>query len=357
MELAFFGFSYLLLFISIINYFTIRIPADSRNVTESITVLLPVRNEELNIERCIQGLKAQVNVPGLQVLIINDQSEDKTAELARRAVDGDSRFSIIDSNGPQPGWLGKVSALQRGYESAHSDFIITLDADVALNPDAVASAVNQLKDLQLDFVSPYPRQIALTFAEKMVQPLLHWSWMTTVILRLAEKVPHTSTAVANGQFLVVHKSALDSVGGFTSVQKEILDDIEMARSLITAGFRGVVTEGSSLASTRMYQNFDEIRAGYGKSLHKAFGGLFGSLIAVFFIFITGILPVIFILMGSPLGWLVYSSIVFTRMLSDTRAQSDPFFAILHPLSSLILIYLIAFSWKKRGSIQWKGRTV
>ncbi len=357
MELAFFGFSYLLLLISIFNFFSIRIPRNTEPVTQSVTVLLPVRDEERNIEDCIRGLKSQVNVPLLRFIIIDDQSIDNTAELARRATKEDSRFSIINSHGPRPGWLGKVSALQRGFDAAESDYIITLDADVRLQPSAISLAVNQLEDLTLDFISPYPRQESGSLIEKLIQPLLHWSWMATVILRLAEKVPHRSTAVANGQFFVVRKSALDSIDGFTSVQSKILDDIEIARSLIAAGHHGVVTEGSAIAQTRMYRNFNEIKQGYGKSLHKAFGGVLGGAIAIAFIFITGVLPVILIFLGSPLGWFVYLTIVSTRALSAIRAKSTPIYAFLHPVSSLILIYLIIYSWNKRGVIQWKGRTV
>ena len=126
--------------------------------------------------------------------------------------------------------------------------------------------------------------------------------MATVILRLAEKYPRRSTAVANGQFFVVRSSALKKINGFASVSNHILDDIELARSLIAAGFKGVVTEGSSIASTRMYGSFDEIRQGYGKSLWKAFGGRIGAVIAVAFIFVTGILPVILIFNGYLTGW-------------------------------------------------------
>ncbi len=357
MELAFFGFSYLLLMISVFNYFTIRTPNDSREISETISVLLPVRNEEKNIAQCIEALKNQISIPHVRFIVIDDQSTDRTPEILALAIAGDSRFTVIHSSGPRVGWFGKVSALQTGYLESNSDFLITLDADVRLKSTAIVSAVNLLKDSGLDFISPYPQQIAKSFSEKLIQPLLHWSWMTTVILRVAEKKPSASTAVANGQFFVSRKPALDSISGFTSVQKKILDDIEIARSLISSGFRGAVVEGSELAQTRMYENFGEIRDGYGKSLHKAFGGIFGSLVAVTFIFLTGVLPLIYIALGSPLGWLLYSSIVFTRLLSDSKSKSDSFYALLHPISSLILIYLIAYSWMNRGKIQWKGRTV
>lgn len=357
MELVYFGFIYLLLFISIFNFFSIRIPANNLPIADSITVLLPVRNEEKNIEQCICGLKSQIGVNQLRIVIINDQSTDKTADLAAKAIEDDPRFSIMNTSGPRNGWLGKVSALQSGYEASESDLIMTLDADVHVEPTAIAASVNLLMDLNLHFISPYPQQVALTFAEKLVQPLLHWSWMTTVVLRLAEKVPHTSTAIANGQFFIVQKKALEKVGGFSSVSNKILDDIEIARSLVKAGYRGTVVEGSEIAQTRMYQNFSEIKMGYGKSLHKAFGGFVGAIVAVCFIFLTGVFPLLLAGFGSSLGWILYFAIVMTRLLSDTKSKSDSLYALLHPLSALILIYLMIHSWVNRGSIQWKGRTV
>jgi len=357
MELVFFGFSYLLLFISIVNYFLIRTPSNTSQVEESVVVLLPVRDEEKFIARCIASLKNQVNIPNLTVMIINDHSSDQTEKIALQELAGDNRFCLIDSPEPTAGWLGKVSALQHGFENSKSQFVITVDADVILQPTALVTSINLLKDLRLDFTSPYPKQIAQTFSEKLVQPLLHWSWMTTIILRLAEKFPQRSTAVANGQFFAARRQSLSAVQGFTSVQSKILDDVEIARSLISAGFRGVVCEGSTIAETRMYENFSEIKQGYGKSLHRAFGGIIGTLVAISFIFITGIFPVILIALGSPLGWLVYACIVFTRLMSDARGQSDSMYSLLHPISCAILIYLIIYSWSNRGKIQWKGRTV
>jgi len=351
------GISALISAISIFNYLTIRIPKNDTPVDAAILVLAPMRNEAENIFEFVSALSSQSGLSKLSVVLINDSSTDKTLEYMREAIKHDSRFSIMDSPVLQSGWLGKVSALHSGYLSAQAEYIVTLDADVRLQPNALLRSINQLDDLNLDFVSPYPRQIAKTFSEKLVQPLLHWSWMSTVILRLAEKSPRKSTAVGNGQFFVVRKSALDTVGGFASVSNQILDDIELARSLIAAGFNGVVTEGSAIASTRMYSSFDEIRQGYGKSLWKAFGGVFGSVIASLFIFATGVLPIVLAVQGYLSGFLIYLLITLTREISALRSRSNPLYAFLHPLSSLLLIYLICYSWLRRGRIQWKGRTV
>lgn len=356
-ELVLLALCYLILLISLFNFFTIRIPRNTAEISQSITVLLPMRNEELNAEDCVAGLAAQSGLKNLQVIIIDDQSTDNTAEVLAKEIAGDSRFTVIRTEGPRTGWLGKVSALQTGFDRSNGEIIICIDADVRLKPNALAAGVNQINDLGLDFASPYPHQIANTFTEKLIQPLLHWSWMSTVILRLAEKTPKKSTAVANGQFFLIRAEALKAIGGFESVSHQILDDIELARSLISAGYKGSVTEGSEIAHTRMYSNFNEIREGYGKSLHKAFGGVTGALFATLFIAVTGIAPLILALTGNIIGWVAYLFIAFTRALSAIRSHSNPFYALLHPLSAALLIYLIAYSWAKRGKIQWKGRTV
>jgi cellulose synthase/poly-beta-1,6-N-acetylglucosamine synthase-like glycosyltransferase len=357
MQFALFALCYFVLLIALVNFFTIRIPRNNSQISKSVTVLLPMRNEQDNVADCVAELMAQINIHSLQVIIIDDQSTDNTAEVLAKSIGNDSRFTVIPSNGPRSGWLGKVSALQSGFELSKGEIVICLDADVRLKPDAIARAVNQLDDLALDFISPYPHQIANTFGEKLIQPLLHWSWMSTVVLRLAEKFPFKSTAVANGQFFLIRSASLSKIDGFTSVAHQILDDVELARSLIAAGFKGAVTEGSDIAHTRMYKSFNEIRMGYGKSLHKAFGGVFGALIATLFIAVTGIAPVLLALDGYFLGWIAFFCITFTRVLSAIRSRSNPLYALLHPISAALLIYLIAYSWAKRGKIQWKGRTV
>lgn len=344
-------------FIALFNVFTIRRPKDISPVAEAVTVIVPMRNEAENVRACLLSLAEQRYLEQIQFLIIDDASIDETASLIEKSIAGDQRFSVISSPELRDGWLGKVSALQSGYERAVCDYLVTIDADVRLKPQALASAINQLKKLDLDFISPYPRQISRTFIENLIQPLLHWSWMSTVILRLAEKYPARSTAIANGQFFVARKEALDEIGGFTTVSEKILDDIEIARSLIKVGFRGIVTEGSDIAHTRMYSSFSQLRSGYGKSLWKAFGGPIGSVFAVALIFFVGIYPFILALNGYLLGIILYLLTIITRQMSALSARSNPLYAFAHPLSCVVLIYLIAYSWLMRGKIQWKGRTV
>jgi glycosyltransferase involved in cell wall biosynthesis len=307
------------------------------------------------VEGLVATLAAQEG--SFHFYLLDDNSEDQTLELLQRFTQADSRFTVIKGAVLKDKWIGKTWALQQLFEEAKEEILVSIDADVRLGNDAINKAVTAMNVARLDFVSPYPRQIAQSFAERLIQPLLQWSWLTTVPLRYAESSGQKSMAVANGQFFVVRRSALASIGGYQSVKHAVIDDVFLARELVKNGSSGTVINGSEIAETRMYATWSEIKAGYGKSLNQAFGSLFGALFVVAFLIATCIAPLLLGLLGNPYGWLGFAAIVGTRVLSAIKSRGSALDSVLHPISVLALIYLIAYSYLRRGSIQWKGRTV
>ncbi len=346
-----------ILLISLINFLTIRTPEKSSQIQESISVIVPLRNEANNVGELVASLRDQENLTQVEFLLLDDNSEDETLALLHQHTSGQSNFHILTGSTLPQGWIGKTWALQQLFDKSSGEIIISVDADVRLVPDAISKSVILLKNAQLDFLSPYPKQLALSWPEKLIQPLLQWSWMSTVILRVAEKSSLASTVVANGQFFVVRRAALAQVGGYESVRNKVLDDVELARTLVKQGSHGCVANGAEIASTRMYSSWKEIQAGYGKSLHAAFGSVFGSALAITFLFLTGIAPLIAAITGSTIGWYAYAAVTLTRVMSSIKAGKNPLDALLHPISSALLMYLIIYSWLMRGQVQWKGRTL
>ena len=342
---------------TLINSQVIRIPRNGRDLAASVAVLLPVRNEAENIVELVASLKAQIGISDLKFYFLTDNSEDETAELLHDAVSSDARFVVISGSELPDGWLGKPWALEQLRTKVKSDYLVNIDADVRLEPRAICAAVNLLVDQNLDFLSPYPKQIANSFGERMIQPLLQWSWLSTVPLRIAEKSGRPSLAVANGQFFVVRSSSLVSVNGFSAVKGEVLDDLELARALLRTGARGTVVDGSHIASCHMYSSWPEVKAGYGKSLWAAFGSKFGSIVAIAFIFLTGILPLLGVMAGFTAGFYALELVIVSRIISARISGGRIIDALSHPISSALLIYLIIYSWRARGKVQWKGRTV
>ena len=347
----------LIFFISLINFLTIRNPNKITQIQESISVVVPLRNEASNVAELIDSLRAQKNLVHVEYLLLDDNSEDQTLALLHHHTSGLSNFHILTGSTLPQGWIGKTWALQQLFARASGEIIVSVDADVRLVPDAINRAVTLLKNSQLDFLSPYPKQLSFSWSEKLIQPLLQWSWMSTVILRIAEKCSISSMVVANGQFFVVRRAALAQVSGYKSVSDKVLDDVELARALVKQGSHGCVANGAEIASTRMYSSWKQIQAGYGKSLHAAFGSVFGSALAITFLFLTGIAPLIAGITGSAIGWYAYAAVTLTRVMSSIKTGKNPLAALLHPISSALLIYLIIYSWLMRGQVQWKGRTL
>ena len=350
------GINLFLFLMSVVNSLTIIRPPERGSGHLSFSLLVPCRNEEDNVFALVESLAA-LDHPLYEVIFINDNSTDNTRELLLEAIASQSRMRVIEADPLPPGWLGKPWALSQGLIQAKNDFLVTVDADVRLSPDALSKIDAVLTRTQADFLSPYPAQMALTLSERLIQPLLQWTWMTTVPLRLAMKSSSPSLAVANGQFFFIKKSALVDSGSFGSIRSSVLDDIDLARVLVRNGFHGGVCDGSSIASTRMYSNFREIRSGYGKSLSQGFGGLVGSLAIALIMIISGLIPFIFAFTGSTTAAIALLLIIASRMVSALSSRSLLIDALLHPISSILFVYLLIYSNLFRKKIMWKGRSL
>ena len=337
------------LIITVANVINMRVVGikGATSVGETVDVLIPMRNEEENVEGCLKSVLNSELLDVSKVFVLDDGSSDSTAELI-------SQFKVEKLIGTQPptGWLGKVWACHNLAQVGSGKYLVFVDADVRLHPYAIASSITKMNKFGWDFISPYPRQISGSFLEKLIQPLLHWSWLASVPLRVAEKFPNRSMTIANGQFFIVKRSAYNTSGGHAAIPDEVLDDLELARLLISKGFKGGVADGSAVASCRMYKRNSQLIDGYTKSLWKAFGGQFGTLVAIFLLYFTGISPYIGI--GAPATFIFLS-----RVLAAIKTRSNPVYAFLHPISILILLYLIVLSSirKSRGTLQWRGRAI
>ena len=345
-----------LLSMAIFNSITIIRPRSQSSQNLGFSLLVPCRNEAENATDLVTSLRA-LNHPNYEVIFIDDNSTDSTGDLLRQAIASHPSMKVISAAQLPDGWKGKPWALSQGLTHATHDYIVTIDADVRLEPHALSAMDAVLQRTGSDFLSPYPRQEAITLSERLIQPLLQWTWMTTVPLRLAMQSSRTSLAVANGQFLLVKKSALISCGGFATIKSSVLDDIDLARALIHGGFRGGVCDGSTIASTRMYSSFREIRAGYGKSMSTGFGGVFGSLALVFVMAVSGILPFIGSIAGSPIATASLLMVIASRIVSAISSRSLLIDALLHPISAFLFIYLLIYSNLFHSRITWKGRPV
>lgn len=333
-------------------------PADPPATTRRVRLVVPARDEAAEIGGCLAAVAAQRGVPRLQVVVVDDGSTDGTAAIA-----AGHDVQVATATPPGPGWLGKPNACAQGAAGAGdgdgaADVLVFLDADVRLEPHAVAAAVALLDAHHLDLVSPWPRQRAESVSERLVQPLQQWLWATTLPLRLAERAGRPSMAAANGQFLVVRREAYERAGGHGAVRGEVLEDIALLRAVKRAGGRGVVVDGSGLATTRMYDGWPALAAGYEKSLWSALGGSpLGSLAAGAALTAVWVVPP---LAGGRAGLVGYAAGVAGRAVTASRTGGRVWpDSLAHPVSVLLLDLLLVRSvrGRRRGTLRWRDRTL
>jgi hypothetical protein len=346
-----------------VNSVLLRRPADSATpIGDRVSVLLPVRDEADRIGPCLESLLAQRGVPGLEIVVLDDESSDGTAEVARRVVGADPRVRIVSGGPTLPGWLGKPYACWQlaGHADRDATVLIFLDADVRLEPDAILSTVDLMRVGRLDFVSPYPRLDASGVAERLIQPLLPWSWLTFLPLRQAERSRRPSLTAAGGQLLAMTRTMYDRCGGHQAVRSDVLEDLALARQAKRSGARGGVVDGTALASCRMYDSWPALRDGYGKSLWHAFGSGAGAAAVFTLLSVAYLAPPAAALRGSRAGQIGYLAAVAGRAISARRTGGrvcpD---ALAHPVSILLAGWLTARSilGHRRGELRWKGRFV
>ena len=349
---------------TVVNACLLRRPDDEPPPTHRrVAVLVPCRDEAPRIPHLLGDLLAQRGVPGMTVTVLDDASCDGTADAATRA--GDERVTVLRSDDePPPGWLGKPTACHRLAAGAPPDaeVLVFVDADVRLAPHAVAAAVDLLERSGLDLVCPWPRQLTGSPAERLVQPLLQWSWLTTVPLRVAERSSRPSLAAANGQFLVVRRAAYEAAGGHAAVAGEVLEDIALLRAVKRSGGRGGPAEGSTLATCRMYTGAAELRAGYAKSLWAAFGSPAGAAGVLGLLSLTYLVPALALLsrrhrLAGLAGYVagVASRVVAARATGG-RALPE---ALAHPVSVAAFAALTCGSLHgyRSATLAWKGRAL
>ncbi|MFI6265206.1 glycosyltransferase [Micromonospora sp. NPDC051006] len=347
-----------------------RPAAPVAEVTEPVAVLLPLRDEADRVAPCLRALLDQRGVPGLRVVLLDDGSTDGTAEVVRAIAGDDPRVTLLTGTAPPPGWLGKPYACWQLATRADpaATALVFVDADVVLTPHAVAAAVTELRAAGVTLLSPYPRIVAATAADRLVQPLLQWLWLTFLPLRAMERSPRPSLAAAGGQFLVLDRAGYLRAGGHAAVADRILEDIELARAVKRAGGRIALADGSRLAVCRMYDNWPQLRDGYSKSLWATFGhpGAAAAVLALLLLLYTAppLLALGTLVAGHPVAALVaavayllgVAGRVVTARATGGRWWPD---ALAHPVSVVVLGWLTLRSYhlRRRRQLSWRGRPV
>jgi glycosyltransferase involved in cell wall biosynthesis len=338
---------------------------------DRVVVCIPARDEESTVPLLIADLRAQTYAGELRVIVLDDGSGDGTLAAARRAADGDPRITVVSTcDPPSPGWTGKAAACRTladiGLED-QPDVIVFVDADVRLSPGAVAASVAALRGREAALLCPWPEQKAGSVAEHLVQPLLAFSWMSTLSVPLANRSLRQSLSVACGQFLMFDADAYREIGGHESVASSATEDLDIARTLRSNGKRTILVSGAGFVSCRMYRDWPQLREGYTRWLWSSFGGRMGTAAALAGVSIVYLLPPAAAVLGTGstrrLGSAGYLAAVTARLCSAQSESAgranlaDLARACAHPISAALFATLVLDSRRRfaRNELSWKSR--
>jgi chlorobactene glucosyltransferase len=351
-------------------------PAEAPAAAPAVAAVVPARNEAMNIGACLEGLAAQTYpTDRLSVIVVDDQSSDGTGAVVARRAARDPRLRLVRSPALPPGWVGKPHACWVGAEeaaAAAAEWLCFIDADVRLDPRALASALTVAIKRQIDLLSLVPSQDMLSFAERLVMPCGLYLLAFTQELQRVE-APDSSEATASGQFILVRRAAYDAVGGHAAVRSAITEDVALARLMKRTGHSIALLGGDGLLRTRMYDGWQTMWPGLAKNLVDMMGGP-ASTIALA---ITGVvlawLAVLVPLLGligsiadpTALHFLALalaccaSAAAFSLHLAGAAYFRIPFwYGLLFPLGYTVGAAMALDSVRQRivGRVGWKGRT-
>jgi chlorobactene glucosyltransferase len=329
-----------------------RAPLGGRRVS----LLVPARNEVDRIGTLLDAVRG-IDAAGLELLVLDDQSEDGTSAMVDRYATDDPRISLLTGADLPPGWLGKNWACHQLALAATTDVMIFCDADVVPTGEAVAATLEQLESG--DVATALPRHELRSWAEKAVVPFftqLPIFWTLPALL-----VPRTrseSVSFGNGQWLAFRREAYERIGGHVSVAREVLEDVRLARLAKRAGLVVRPFLATESLRIRMYVGWPGVRAGFSKNAWPLLGErritLAGAIVVAY---LSSIHPVLTPLLGGSVAPLLL--LLGIRIATAVTLRQPPGSVLLHPLGALLAIGIAILSWRRASTdpVEWRGRRI
>jgi GT2 family glycosyltransferase len=345
-----------------------------------VLAVVPARDEEDGVERCLASLVAQEGVD-LTAVLYDDGSTDRTHALAQGvATRSGGRLTVVKGTAePPPGWCGKPHAIHQAFLAAGydveaarfqdgttPDLLLLLDADVVLHPAAVAELAHRTLEAGAGIGSALPHLTCLGFWEHVVA--VNVGALITSRHR-PSRVNDSSRpdALANGQFMVVTPEAYGQVQGHAGVRAEVLEDVALAARIKGRGHPVFLADGRRVLSTRMYGSLAEMWAGWMKNAFLLAGGTVGR-VAGYAVGLLAMswLPVACAVTAITLGpvveavpWAAGYLVPLTWQVTLRRmGGQEGRFALFAPLGTAVVALLLASStWRalRRSPVAWKGR--
>ena len=345
--------------ISLVNLWSgLHLP-DAKPLSKSkVSVLIPARNEEKNLDKLLSTLQQQ-DYPECEVIVCNDHSIDQTEEILRQHSSQDSRVTFFTGAELPADWLGKNFACHQLAQKASGELLLFLDADVELSPDAIRKAVAFFQQKNLSLLSVFPQQRMQSLAEWTTVPVMNWILQSLLPMVLVQKTRFASLSAANGQLMMFGADNYRKYQWHKQVKNENVEDIRIARMVKISGLKMAVLLGNRDVFCRMYSRFGEAVSGFSRNIHEYFGGSRLVMIAFWLIICFG--PFIVFFTDRELFFGLFVPLVVINRITVAWAGRQYLIGsvLLHPLQMLGLTAIVVTNIFRRvkKETEWKGRKI
>jgi chlorobactene glucosyltransferase len=360
-----------LLIIELSNYFILR-RMNRCSRPESgplISVLIPARNEEANIERCVQSALSQ-DYPSFEVMVLDDGSTDGTHRILSEIARSDGRLRIISGKLLPAGWSGKNWACHQLSQTAAGELLLFVDADTQLKPGALRSTAGAMQDTKADHLSALPAEEVVSWGERFIVPVMHWSIFCFVPLALAYAFRIPALSVSNGQFMCFTRVAYGKLGGHAAVRNSVVEDKAISSLVTRKGLKWRLLDGTGIVSCRMYRTSKEASEGMIKNLFPFFGYNIPFFVFVWIwlivVFWQPIVTLVLLALGLVqfdgnivFGFVAIGMSLLVWGIFYRRFRFPLYLTLLYPVTQIVITSVAMASMMRslKGTTRWKGRVL
>lgn len=331
-----------------------------------VSVLIPARDEADNIGDCLASVLACTSTGwDLEIIVLDDRSNDETGRIARAI--GDKRVKVVTGRELPDGWLGKSYACKQLMEVASGEWLLYLDADIRLKPEALENALAMADAQEEGLITGFAYQHTGTWLEKLVVPLMTFTIICHLPIPLVRASRDPRFVAAHGGFMLVHRNSYMRCGGHAAIRSDLVDDMALARAVKKAGDQVTLADITEYAEMRMYHNASEVWKGYRKNIYAGLGRRPFILLAMLSMYtLLYVFPLAAFIFFSVTGqaaevtWALSASLlgIAIKRISDASARQSVWLCLLISVSILCLVAIATSSWwgsRPGQGYEWKGR--
>ncbi len=334
----------------------------TKTKNNNLSILIPARNEEKNIENCINSV-LKTNKNYTEILVYDDHSTDSTAEVIKKISQLNKKVKIAKTLKLEKGWTGKSFACYQLAKQSSSEWIVFIDADTTVIED-LCQLISYSEENNLSMLSAWPKIEMKSISEKIFMPLLNFIVFTTCPMLIAKKRNSDNLGLAHGACILFKKETYMKLGGHNLVKNDLFEDTRLARIFRQKGEKTYCVNGSKIISVKMYDSFSSIWNGFKKNYYPSFtkDSSFFFFQSIFFIsyFVAPLIYTTSIILNlNKILGIVLLSINFAPIIIINLKFKYHFLSIFtQPIGVLAMFILGIDSWKnmKFGKgLAWKDR--